>query len=71
MRELFQAIPMYDMGTIGIPDRILLKPSRLTATEYDIMKTHTTLALHALEAAEKALRLFMGSGVVKMGRGSE
>jgi len=27
---LFQSVPLYDMGTIGIPDRILLKPSRLT-----------------------------------------
>ena len=55
LRQLFQAIPMYDMGTIGIPDRILLKPGRLTPAEFDIMKTHTTLALHALESAEKVL----------------
>lgn len=53
--RLFQAVPLYDMGTIGIPDRILLKPSRLTPAEYDIMKTHTTLARQAIESAEKAL----------------
>ena len=53
--RLFQAAPLYDMGTIGIPDRILLKPSRLTPAEYDIMKTHTTLARQAIESAEKAL----------------
>jgi putative two-component system response regulator len=53
--RLFQAAPLYDMGTIGIPDRILLKPSRLTPAEYDIMKTHTTLARQAMESAEKAL----------------
>lgn len=55
LRQLFQAAPLYDMGTIGIPDRILLKPSRLTPAEYDIMKTHTTLARQAIEGAEKVL----------------
>ncbi|MEO7940434.1 MAG: metal-dependent phosphohydrolase, partial [Burkholderiaceae bacterium] len=38
---LFQLVPLYDMGTIGVPDRILLKPGRLTPAEYAIMKTHT------------------------------
>lgn len=52
---LFQSTPLYDMGTIGIPDRILLKPSRLTPAEFAIMKTHTTLARDAIEHAEKSL----------------
>lgn len=52
---LFQSAPLYDMGTIGIPDRILLKPSRLTPAEFEIMKTHTTLARDAIEHAEKTL----------------
>ena len=55
LSQLFQAAPLYDMGTIGIPDRILLKPSRLTSAEYAIMKTHTTLAREAIERAEKTL----------------
>lgn len=49
---LFQLVPLYDMGTIGIPDWILLKPSRLTPAEFEIMKTHTTLARDAIEHAE-------------------
>lgn len=53
--ELFRSVPLYDMGTIGIPDRILLKPSRLTPAEFEIMKTHTTLARDAIEHAEKTL----------------
>lgn len=53
--DLFQSAPLYDMGTIGIPDRILLKPSRLTPAEFEIMKTHTTLARDAIELAEKTL----------------
>ena len=52
---LFQSAPLYDMGTIGIPDRILLKPSRLTTAEFAIMKTHTTLAHDAIVHAEKTL----------------
>lgn len=55
IRILFQSVPLYDMGTVGIPDRILLKPSRLTKAEFEIMKTHTTLARDAIEHAEKAL----------------
>lgn len=52
---LMQSVQMHDMGTIGIPDRILLKPSRLTTAEFEIIKTHTTLARDAIEQAEKAL----------------
>lgn len=37
---MFYASPMHDVGKIGIPDSILLKPSRLTPDEFDIMKTH-------------------------------
>ena len=55
--QLFISAPLYDMGTIGIPDRILLKPGRLTAPEYEIMKTHTTLAYEALIQAEQTLGL--------------
>jgi len=40
---LLQAAPMHDIGKIGIPDRILLKPGKLDADEWTIMKTHTTI----------------------------
>ena len=52
---LYHSAPLYDMGTMGIPDRILLKPSRLTPAEFEIMKSHTTLARDAIEHAEKTL----------------
>ena len=55
--QLFMCVPLYDMGTIGIPDRILLKPGRLTPAEYELMKTHTTLAFDALVQAEETLGL--------------
>jgi len=52
---LCASVPMYDMGTVGIPDRILLKPGRLTPEELAIMRTHTTLGFDALVRAEKTL----------------
>jgi len=37
------ASPMHDLGKIGIPDSILLKPGSLTQNEFEVMKTHTTI----------------------------
>jgi len=49
--RLFKAAPLHDIGKVGIPDRILLKPGRLDAGEFEIMKTHTTLGRDAIENA--------------------
>jgi putative two-component system response regulator len=40
---LFQASPMHDIGKLGVPDRILLKPGRLNEEEWEVMKRHTTI----------------------------
>lgn len=48
---LFRAAPLHDVGKGGIPDRILLKPSRLTDDEFEIVKRHTTLGREAIEHA--------------------
>lgn len=51
--ELIQyASPMHDIGKIGIPDYILLKPDRLTKEEFEIVKTHTTIGAAILENAK-------------------
>ncbi|TXH87909.1 MAG: two-component system response regulator [Rhodoferax sp.] len=52
---LFKSAPLHDIGKVGIPDRILLKPGRFTPEEFEVMKTHTTLGRDAIAAAEKQL----------------
>lgn len=50
--------PLHDIGKVGIPDRILLKPGKFTKEEFEIMKQHTTIGADALkQAEEEALRL--------------
>lgn len=50
--SLFKAVPLHDIGKVGIPDRILLKPGKLTAEEFDVMKTHTTLGRDTISRAQ-------------------
>jgi len=52
---LFKSTPLHDMGKVGIPDHILLKPGELTPEEFEIMKTHTTIGRDAILSAEKLL----------------
>lgn len=52
---LFKSAPLHDIGKIGIPDNILLKPGRFTPEEFEIMKTHTTLGRDAIVHAENQL----------------
>ncbi len=53
--HLFQSTPLHDVGKVGIPDSILLKPGRYTSEEYEIMKNHTVLGRNAIQSAEKRL----------------
>lgn len=48
---LFKSAPLHDVGKVGIPDAILLKPGRLDGDEFEIMKTHAELGRKALLAA--------------------
>ena len=52
---LFKSSPLHDIGKVGIPDRILLKPGRFDAAEMEIMKTHTTLGRDAIEQVENMM----------------
>ncbi|HEX4909218.1 MAG TPA: two-component system response regulator [Permianibacter sp.] len=52
---LFKSAPLHDIGKVGIPDRILLKPGKLSDDEFQQMKTHTLLGVEAIERAEQEL----------------
>lgn len=47
-QDLLHAAPMHDIGKIGIPDAVLLKPGKLTAEEWKIMRQHTVIGARIL-----------------------
>jgi len=49
LEDIFRASPMHDIGKVGIPDGILLKPGPLTRKEFDVMKQHTVIGAEALQ----------------------
>lgn len=49
---ILQAAPMHDVGKIGIPDQILLKPGKLTDEEFGVMKGHSLLGFELLNGSE-------------------
>ena len=55
IRLLYKSAPMHDIGKVAIPDHILDKTEKLTADEFEIMKTHTTHGRDAIVAAESGL----------------
>jgi HD-GYP domain-containing protein (c-di-GMP phosphodiesterase class II) len=52
---LYKSAPLHDIGKVGIPDAILLKPGKLTEEEFEIMKTHAEIGTEALNVAEAQL----------------
>jgi putative two-component system response regulator len=52
---MLNASPMHDIGKIGIPDRILLKPGKLDPDEWTVMKTHTTIGAEMLSGHNSEL----------------
>lgn len=54
---MYKSAPLHDIGKVGIPDRILLKPGRLSAEEFEVIKRHPRLGREAIEAAERVLGL--------------
>jgi putative two-component system response regulator len=52
---IYRSAPLHDIGKVGIPDRILLKPGPLTTEEFEVMKRHTIIGRDALLKAERGL----------------
>jgi putative two-component system response regulator len=48
IKELYKTAPLHDIGKVGIPDSILLKPGKLEKEEFELMKKHTTYGIDAL-----------------------
>lgn len=60
LEQIHFATPMHDVGKIGIPDSIILKNGRLTETEFNVVKTHTTIGGEILKNSR--------AGILKMAR---
>ena len=52
---LYKSAPLHDVGKVGIPDNILLKPGKLTDDEFSVMKQHPQIGADALQVAENQL----------------
>lgn len=52
---LYKSAPLHDIGKVGIPDEILLKPSKLSEFEFEIMKRHTTYGSNAISSSINTL----------------
>jgi putative two-component system response regulator len=50
-----RAAPLHDIGKVGIPDAILLKPGKLTGEEFETVKTHTTIGAEILSGSRSPL----------------
>lgn len=50
-----KSAPLHDIGKVGIPDCILMKPGRLSPEEFEIMKTHSAIGCAAIENAEQQM----------------
>jgi putative two-component system response regulator len=69
LEDIFRAAPMHDIGKVGIPDEILLKPGPLTREEFEIMKHHTVIGAESLrqvaEQSEYANFLHMAAEIAR------
>jgi len=55
VNNLYLTSPLHDIGKVGIPDHILLKPGKLTSDEFDVIKNHTLIGYDTLnEALQKS-----------------
>ena len=53
IETISKSAPLHDIGKVGIPDHILLKPGKLTEDEFEVMKTHAEIGAKSIEQAEK------------------
>ena len=56
INDIYESSVLHDIGKVGIPDSILLKPDKLTHNEYEILKEHTIIGGDALKTIEKEIK---------------
>lgn len=66
VEDIYHASPLHDIGKVGIPDSILLKPDRLTEEEFAVMKTHTNIGAETLRDVDNKFggNAFIGMGIL-------
>ena len=65
---LYKSAPLHDIGKVGVPDSILLKPGKLSEEEFETMKEHARYGRDALQRAEEALGDKASSSFLKLAR---
>jgi len=55
VKIILSATPMHDIGKVGIPDKIIMKPGKLTHKEFEIIKTHTIIGAKILEGSKSEI----------------
>jgi putative two-component system response regulator len=55
IERLYKSAPLHDVGKVGVPDHILLKPGKLTPEEFEEMKRHPAYGRDAIVRAERAV----------------
>ena len=65
IHNIFNASPLHDIGKVAIPDHVLLKPGKLAAEEFEIMKTHSLIGAATMEAVNEIYRnnAFISMGI--------
>ena len=58
---VFHSSPLHDLGKVGIPDEILLKPGRLTEEQFEVMKTHAQIGFHIMQSCQNP---FLKAGAI-------
>jgi len=56
IESMYMSVPLHDIGKVGISDQILLKPERLTAEEFQIMKTHAKIGYDTIVSVGNKLK---------------
>lgn len=58
IQDIYEQAPLHDIGKVGIPDRILMKPGKLNEEEFEMMKKHTTIGYDILQRMDEKSELY-------------